>query len=124
MTITYVGTIRGGKIELDKPVALPEGSQVIVLVAQLDEQTARRKANTWLANYVGNVVGTQKSGLLLQLKDKTVWQFQVFVAGVTYASPIGPLGKVEIDADSGQVLSDEAVAQEIIHCAQTLIPNP
>ena len=120
MTTTYVGVIREGRVEFETPVALPEGSQVVVLPAKLDEQTARRKANGWLAENVGNVAGTEKHGILLQIGHQAVWRFEAFVAGATYTAPMGPLGQVDVEANTGQVLNDQQIAQEMIKRAQEL----
>ncbi len=124
MTTTYIGTIREGRVEFETPVALPEGSQVVVLPAKLDERTARRKANSWLAENVGNVVGTEKHGILLQTGKQAVWRFEVFVAGATYTIPIGPLGQVDVEANTGLVLANQQIAQEMIKRAKELAPVP
>ncbi len=120
MPPTYIGVIREGRVEFEAPVALPEGSQVVVLAAKLDERTARRKANTWLGENVGNVVGTEKHGVLLQIGNQAVWRFKAFVAGVTYTTPMGPLGQVDVDANTGQVLSNQQIAQKMIKYAKEL----
>ena len=103
---------------------MPEGSQVVVFLTKLDEQTARRKANTWLAEHVGNVVGTAKQGVLLQTGNRAIWRFEAFVTGVTYITPLGPLGQVDIDANTGQVLNSQPLAQELIKRAKELAPLP
>jgi hypothetical protein len=124
MTTAYIGVIREGRVEFETPVALPEGSQVVVFPAKLDERTARRKVNTWLAENVGNVVGTEKLGVLLQTGNQAFWRFEVFVTGVTYTTPMGPLGQVDVDANTGQVLSNQQIAQEMIRRAQELASLP
>ncbi len=113
MSTTYKGIIREGRVEFETPVTLPEGSRVIVLAATLDEPTARRRANRWLADNVGNVVGTGKPGVLLQTGNHTVWRFEAFIIGLTYATPLGPLGQVEVEANTGQVLNNQQAAQEM-----------
>ena len=57
MTSTYIGTVRNGKVEFERPLALPEGSQVrVTLSPVLNERQAAGKANVWLANQVGDAV--------------------------------------------------------------------
>jgi hypothetical protein len=124
MTTPYIGIIREGRVEFETPVALPEGSQVVVFLTKLDERTARRKANTWLAEHVGNVIGTEKNGVMLQTSNQAVWRFAVFVTGVTYTTPLGPLGQIDIDANTGQVLSSQQLAQELVKRAAELAPLP
>jgi hypothetical protein len=92
--------------------------------AKLDEQTARRKVNTWLGEHVGNVVGTEKHGVLLEINNQAVWRFEAFVTGVTYMTPLGPLGHVDIDANTGQILSNQQLAQELIKRAKALASLP
>lgn len=54
---TYVGVVHKGKIVLKDAATLPDGSQVYVVVPDLiDEKTARRQANRWLIELVGNMV--------------------------------------------------------------------
>jgi hypothetical protein len=122
MTTPYIGVIRKGRVEFETPVALPEGSQVVVFLTKLDERTARRIANTWLAEHVGNVVGTEKQGVLLQTGNQAIWRFEAFVTGVTYKIPLGPLGQINIDANTGQALNDQQLAQELIKRATELAP--
>lgn len=56
MATTYIGTVRDGKIELDEPLTLPEGSQVQVPpLVRLDERTARRRADRWLEDAVRGI---------------------------------------------------------------------
>lgn len=124
MSTTYRGFIREGRVEFETPVTLPEGSRVIVLAATLDEPTARRQANRWLAERVGNVVGTRKPGVLLQKENRTVWRFEVFITGLTYTTPPGPLGQVDVEANTGQVLNSEQSAQEMIDYGQALTTHP
>jgi len=124
MSTTYRGVIREGRVEFETPVSLPEGSQVVVLAAKLDEQTARRTANRWLAENMGNVVGSQKRGILLQTNDWIIWRFEAFITGATYTTPLGSLGQVDVDANSGQILNEQQTAQEMIDRGQTFTPHP
>jgi hypothetical protein len=124
MNTAYVGIIREGKVEFETPVALAEGSQVVVFPSQLDEQAARRRANRWLAEHVGNVAGTEKQGVLQQIDNQIVWRFEVFVSGVTYSTPIGPLGQVDVEANTGQILNTQQTAQEMMKRGKELASLP
>lgn len=123
MNTLYKGIIREGRVEFETAMKLPEGSQVMVLAAQFDEQSARRTANTWLAEHVGNVVGTEKQGFLLQSRQQTIWRFEVFVSGASYTSPMGSLGQVDVEANTGQILNTAQTAQDMIYRAKKLSLN-
>lgn len=114
---TYQGIIRQGRIQLTEAADLPEGSQVVVSVIDAHDQTplldphlARRKANGWLASYVGSVLAQQPR--LQQTDGRLVWRFKAFLA-VQGHSPRGPVGFVDVDAYSGEVLIGENMAAEI-----------
>jgi hypothetical protein len=61
------------------------------------------KANIWLAQYIGDAVGAL-NGTLVEIGHRSVWQFEAFITGAHFA-PIGPIGQIEVDADTGQVLT-------------------
>jgi hypothetical protein len=104
MAATYIDTVCNGKVEFERLLTLPEGSQVRVAPSPvLSERQAAGKANLWLANQVGDAVGVMK-GTLAQVKERTVWRFEAFITGVHF-EPIGPIGQIEVDADTGQVLN-------------------
>jgi hypothetical protein len=115
---TYQGVVKEGRVQLPGTTTLPEGSQVYVLVADegverplLDPHLARRKANGWLVSNVGSVLAQQPQ--LLQVDDRLVWQFKAFLATKGY--PLrGPVGLVDVDAYTGELLSGEDVAAQII----------
>lgn len=122
---TYQGTIRHGRIQLTEAAELPEGSQVIVSVVDerdqatlLDPHIARRKANGWLVTHVGSVLAQQPQ--LQQVEARLVWRFKAFLA-VQGHPPRGPVGYVNIDAYTGEVLTGENVAAEIIANAKAIV---
>jgi hypothetical protein len=112
MTTKYIGTVKAGNLELASPLTLPEGSQVYITLAPLlDEQTARRKANIWLMENVGNVIG--KNGLLIEANDQIFWCFEAFIT-LPHHAPLGPIGQVEVEAKTGQVLNTPQTAEAMI----------
>lgn len=123
MTTTYRGTIRDGKIELDQPLTLPEGSQVrVMLLTELDELAARRRADRWLEENVGDAVAA-KNGQFIQINDQPIWRFEAFVTG-PYIDPLGPIGQVDVGADSGEILTPPDMAEDMIARGPTLTPHP
>jgi hypothetical protein len=114
MTIaTYLGVVREGRIHLIEQAPLEEGSQVYVVVPGIvDERTARRKANRWLIENVGNMIMADRS-TLLQSSDRATWRFEAFITASSH-EPLGPIGQVDVDAATGQVLTDVSIAEEMI----------
>lgn len=115
---TYSGIVKKGKIQSPAASELPEGSQVIVLSAAqwdgsapIDPHIARRKANGWLVSHVGSVIAQQPQ--LMQENGRLRWRFAAFLA--TMGHPLrGPVGFVDVDAYSGEVLTKENDAEELI----------
>jgi predicted transcriptional regulator len=78
----------------------------------VDAHLARRKANGWLATHVGSVIAQQPE--LAQLASGAlVWRFKAYLTG-PQRPPQGPVGFVDIDAYSGEPVTNEEVADEII----------
>ena len=115
---TYVGFVRQGKIELRDAVSLPDGRPVYVVVPDLlDEHMARRKANRWLIDHVGNMIMADQ-GVLQQLDDQVVWRFGAFITSSSHP-PRGPIGYVDVNAAGGQILSDAQTAESLIAHGQS-----
>ena len=54
MLSTYEGVVQQGHIRLPPDAALPDGARVYVTVVPgVDERVARRQANRWLGEHVG-----------------------------------------------------------------------
>lgn len=86
----------------------------------IDSHNARRKANGWLVSYVGSVIAQQPQ--LLQENGRLLWQFKAFLA--TKGQPLrGPVGFVEVDAYTGEILTDRNAAEEIIKNATDIVSS-
>ena len=113
MLSTHEGVVQHGRIRLPTGLALPEGARVyITIVPTLDERTARRKANGWLGENVGNLVMAGE-GQLARAGDRRVWRFGAFTSSVL-TEPFGPIGYVDVDAETGNVLTGQAETEEMI----------
>lgn len=115
MLSTYEGVVQQGRIRLPTGLALPEGARVYVtVVPTLDEHAARRKANGWLGENVGNLV-MAGDGQLTRARDgeRQVWRFGAFTSSVQ-TEPFGPIGYVEVDAETGVVLTNLAEVELMI----------
>jgi len=121
MNSTYTGTIKSGQVKLDVPLTWPEGSQVhIILVPVVNQRSARRKANVWLMEQVGNVV--VKNLQLIQRHGQAIWHGEVFIT-LPHQLPLGPIGQVEVNATTGQVLNSAQSAEEMIACGAKFTPT-
>ena len=77
----------------------------------VDEHTARRRANRWLVERVGNMVMADHP-ILTQSEGQPVWRFDAFVTSLSHA-PRGPIGYVDVDATTGDVLADDRAVEEM-----------
>ena len=77
----------------------------------VDEYTARRKANRWLVERVGNMVMADHP-ILTQSEGQPIWRFDAFVTSLSHA-PRGPIGYVDVDATTGKVLADNRAVEEM-----------
>ena len=93
-----------------------------VAVPMVDAAVARRAANGWLTDHVGHLV-MGRDPRLLSDGQRTWWRVAAFVTNV-YREPFGPVGFVDIDAETGQVLSGPKTAQEILHYGAQLERHP
>ena len=87
----------------------------------LNEREAMGKANVWLAHHVGDAVGAIK-GELIETDQLTVWRFEAFITGSTN-EPLGPLGQIDVDAATGQILSTSQTAEVMIQRGRQLVPT-
>ena len=114
MLQTYEGIVQRRSIRLPPGVELADGTRVYVtVVPTLDERLARRKAAIWLAENVGDMVMPGPAALARQ-DNHPVWRFPVML-GSPFDEPRGPLGYIDIDAETGLVLSPPSLAEQVIH---------
>jgi hypothetical protein len=119
MLQTFEGTVQSGHIRLPAGTHLPEGARVYVtIVPTLDEHSARRKAARWLAEYVGDMVMPGPATLIHE-SQRTIWRLPAMV-GSPFDEPRGPIGYVNVDAETGTVLSSPTLAGEMIKNAERL----
>jgi hypothetical protein len=81
-------------------------------VPTLDEQSARRKAARWLAENVGDMVMPGLAVLAHEARP-LVWRFPAMI-GSPFNEPREPVSYVDVDAESGTVLSSFSIADEMI----------
>jgi len=86
----------------------------------LSPEAARREANYWLLENVGNLLRADNPELVLG--DQLVWRTDIVLTSPTRGQ-IGTVGRLEIDATTGEVLADETLAEELTPRAHALIAN-
>ena len=119
MLQTYEGVIHRGSIRLSPDIDLPDGTRVYVtVVPTIDERQARRKAAIWLAENVGDMI-MPGSATLARQDQRQVWRFPVML-GSPFDEPSGPLGCVDVDAETGTVLVALTLAEELIQNAERI----
>lgn len=110
--MTYTGIVHDGRIEVALPIDLPEGSRVYIIASpEIDEPTARRKANGWLIDHVGNMIMAD-NGILVQVSQALCWRFGAFITSLAH-EPFGPIGYVEVNAHTGEILSNEQTVKRM-----------
>lgn len=121
----YEGIVRRGRIELSEQAELPEGSHVVVILTRpkslVDEAAARRKANRWLVESVGNMLAAEE-GRLVEHEGQPLWRFGAYVTGRGH-TPWGPIGHVDVDANQGDVLHDNYKTEQLMINARALVSS-
>jgi hypothetical protein len=86
----------------------------------LAAEVARRRANVWLLEHIGNLLRAESPELVLG--ERLVWRVEVMLTSPSRGR-VGLLGRLELDAITGDVLADESLAEELLPRAQALTAN-
>jgi hypothetical protein len=81
-----------------------------VQTEMISAEAARKQANVWLLENVGNLLRAESPELVLM--DKPVWRVAVSLTSPNLGS-VGCVGNLELDAVSGEVLDSERVMAEL-----------
>lgn len=102
-------TLQGKGLE-----ALQAGSLEISVLAtiDLDPQSARRRATTWLASEVGNMLIAGAPSLVIG--QHTVWRVPVVLTS-SEAGVLGEVGTVDVDANTGKIYSSSQLRARILN---------
>jgi hypothetical protein len=101
---------------------LPVGKRLDITVnvsatIDIDALTAQRKVTAWLISEVGNLlIGDTPS---LVIGQRTVWRVPALLTSPT-RSVIGQVGTVDVDAGSGELLTDPQLTQDLLTQARQL----
>lgn len=107
------------------PVSLTERADrlqvsVHVQAEVLSADAARREANYWLLENVGNLL--RSDNLELVLSERLIWRIDIVLTSPARGQ-IGVVGRLELDAITGEILTDETVVQEFAPRARALTVN-
>lgn len=82
---------------------------------------ARQKVGGLLLSQVGTGVAADAPALIAT-SERLVWRVPVFLA-LPGLGRLGDLGQIDVDAQTGQVLADQALLKQLIENAQRLAPD-
>jgi hypothetical protein len=81
----------------------------------LDPDVARRRANVWLLEIAGNLLGAENAELILS--EPLRWRYDVILGLPDLTHPgtgdLFRVGMIEVDATTGEVLNREQLVQEL-----------
>ena len=78
---------------------------------EIDAATAQRKATGWLASEVGNLLLGDVPSLIIA--ERAVWRVPVLLTSPEYGV-VAQVGTVDVDAQTGDVLADTELIQELV----------
>jgi len=105
------------QITLKGPVLAGQQLDITVTVRariEVDAETARRKVTGWLVSEVGNLLVGDTPALVIA--ERAVWRVPVLLTSPS-RGVIDVVGSVDVDAQSGQVLANEALGRRILEDA-------
>jgi hypothetical protein len=76
----------------------------------ISAEAARKQANVWLLENVGNLLRAESPELILT--DKPTWHVTIWLTSPTSGS-VGCIGNLKVDAVSGKVLGSKQVIAEL-----------
>lgn len=108
------------QITLSGPVATGQPLDIVVAVrvrVEVDAETARRKATTWLISEVGNLLMGDTPTLVIA--ERAVWRVPVLLTSPS-RGVVGTVGSVDVDAQSGELMADETLGLRLLEDAHQI----
>jgi hypothetical protein len=87
-------------------------------VEVLGPEKVRRLANIWLLNNVGNLLGAEDPELVLG--ERISWRYDVILTSLSTGHK-GRLGRIHMDARTGEYLSLEESVEELLSNAEAFL---
>jgi hypothetical protein len=91
-----------------------------VQLEMISAEVARKQANVWLLENVGNLLRAESPKLIL--REKPVWRVVVWLTSPTLGS-VACAGNLELDAVSGEVFDSKRVIAELNANTYSLTTN-
>ena len=76
----------------------------------LSAEAARREANTWLLANIGNLLRAENPELVVG--ERLLWRIDIVLTSPKQ-EPVGVIGRIELDAITGEVLADETLIEKL-----------
>ena len=83
-------------------------------------EAARRRANVWLLEHVGNLLRAETPELVLG--ERPIWRSDIVLTNPN-VGVVGRVGRIELDAATGEVLTETAAAEDLIANAHAFPEN-
>ena len=80
-------------------------------------EIARRRANVWLLEHVGNLLRAEAPELILE--DPLIWRMDVILTHPD-VGPVGSVGRIEMEATTGEGLTEQDDVDALIANAYAL----
>ncbi len=93
----------------------------IAAVINITAKTAQRKTTNWLISEVGNMLmgGTPQ----LIIRKDAIWRVPVLLTS-SRSGTVGQVSSIDIDADSGDLLINNTLREQILNNVQNLSGTP
>ena len=83
---------------------------------------ARQKVGGLVLSKVGTGVGADEPALIVT-GERIVWRVPLFLA-LPSLGRLGEIGAIDVDAQTGEVLADQAALEQIVENAKQSAPDP
>lgn len=85
----------------------------------LHPEVARRKANVWLLLYAGHLLRADHPELIWE-DDVLLWRYDVVLTS-PHGGDVGKIGKIQVDAKTGEALATEGLYEKLLANARILL---
>jgi hypothetical protein len=83
--------------------------------------TARQKLSGLALSKIGTGIGANEPQLIMS-RNRILWRVPLFLA-LPQSGHLGEIGAIDIDAQTSEILADEATIESLIRNARQLAPN-
>ncbi len=92
---------------------------IIRVTVNIAPKTAQRQVTAWLVSEVGNMLMGGQPQLVISNRQ-TVWQVPIILTSSTKGQ-VGQVGSVAVDTESGQLLLNQHLGEQILTNVKNLI---